>query len=140
MATLLPAGAIVDRLGRCSSLMAGLALTSLSFALLSALKNFGLTAFWPIALSMLLLWTSSYLAHNALSALEADLVPRGLRGRLSAFLALLTDVVAAASYAACGWLYEAVSPSAAALLCSLSALAGAMTASLALREPEERQG
>ena len=137
---LLPAGAIVDRLGRRSSLIAGLFLTSLSLVALSGLKSLGLTAFWHVAPSMLLLWTSSYLAHNALSALEADLVPRGLRGRLSAFLALLTDVVAAVSSATCGWLYETVSPSAAALLCSLSALAGAIMASLALREPEERQG
>jgi len=136
LAILVPAGALVDKLGRRASFLLGTALTSISLITLALARTFGLASFWPITGLLLAFWCSSYLVFNSLSALEADLVPRGLRGRLSAFLALISDVASGISAFLCGWLYEAMGPMSPALMCSMVALAGLLIALATLREPE----
>ncbi len=138
LVVLLPAGILVDKLGRKNSLIVGFSSYLVAVLVLTIAKPLGITVFWPVAGLMILLWSSSYLTHNALSALEADLVPRELRGKLSAFFRLLLSVGRAISSAACGFLYAAINPSASAAFCSLAALASLMAASTALKEPEHR--
>ena len=102
--------------------------------LLALAKNMALTGFWHLACIFLVLWTGTYLMHNAISALEADLVPRPLRGKLSAVLSLVTDLAIAVSSAACGFLYEKAGPASVAVFCALASLAGLLAIGT-FREP-----
>ena len=138
LAILIPAGALVDKLGRRASYLLGVALTSASLATLAFIGRG--SGFWLIAGTLLIFWCSSYLIYNPLSALEADLVPRELRGRLSALLALLSDVASGLSALLCGWLYKAVGPVSAVVMCSTAALAAFLMGLAFLREPEVRHG
>jgi len=137
LATVLPMGYLVDRLGRRSSLALGLSTTAIAFLLLTLAKDMALTGFWHLACIFLILWMGMYLMHNASSALEADLVPRPLRGRLSAVLSLVADLAIAASSAACGFLYEKAGPASVAAFCALASLAG-LLATGTFREPGRR--
>jgi len=134
----LPVGFLVDRVGRRKSLISGLTASLVAFSLLLLARPLGIVGFWPILGTMFLLWLGSYMLHNSLSSLEADLVPRPLRGKLSAVLALLVDVAGAASSAACGFLYEAIHPTATVGVAMSSLLASLLVALAYLREPEHK--
>ena len=79
MAAFIPAGWLVDRLGRTKSLLAAL-LVSLVFQPLFVIAG----GFWPVLLIRLVLAFAFCLAIPACMALMADLVPRPLRGQMMA--------------------------------------------------------
>jgi len=131
--SLLPAGALTDLVGRKRTLSTGFIFIS------SAMAGFLLLGprppLWAVVVLLLATWSGGALAQNAMAALQADMIPRPLRGRVAAILALTGGISAASSSLLCGYLYEAVGPEAPFLLCLYLSLAALDLCLVGLREP-----
>jgi MFS family permease len=105
-----PMGFFVDKIGRRKVLMIGLSvffLSSLLFTMMQSNTEYSL----PLALlSFAILTFASASTGIALSAFEADMVPREKRGRVLASLAIVSSLAGAIGQALSGFEYERIDP------------------------------
>jgi len=100
----IPAGKLIDKIGRRRPMMIAVA----SFALSAYLFVLGGL---PLLISSLaLMGIGSVMAQASFSSLMADLTPMSDRGKVSAFFNFITSIAVALGSFAGGFLYEHVSP------------------------------
>lgn len=134
-----PSGVMVDRLGRRRSAIIGLALVSASLTAFPTLlpRSSNHYIMWLLVPLLFSTWFGWWLQHTATEALQADLVPRALRGRVIAITALVGGLSSALSSYISGVLYQLVGPEVPFFVCSILAVASLALCAIVVREPEE---
>jgi MFS family permease len=147
----LPAGLLVDRWGRTTSLVAALAISALASPLFVVVKGM-----WAILAVRAVLAVAFTLAIPACTALMADLVPRLLRGQLMAALGqggIMLGAVGGAGGPALGYLIippmmlaslaggyiYTFNPALPWLLSAAAGFLGVILAVLFIRDPQEAE-
>jgi len=110
LATVVPIGVLVDKVGRRKLMLTLTGIVFFScflFALTPKGSEYTLTLVL-VAFPMLML--ANVAMFNVFPVLEADLVPREKRGRVSAILFLLSGIAGAAGQVLAGFAYERIGP------------------------------
>ena len=129
----LPAGKFVDRAGRKNGLIAAHLLW------LAALLLFLRGDYLTVMVAMPLVGLMSVLFHSSSAALMTDLVPKGLRGRISGSQSFFRLLLTSAGNLLGGLLYDRVSPHLPLLLQLPLILPPLLLILLFLEEPERRE-
>jgi MFS family permease len=137
--TIVPIGVLVDKVGR-RKLM--LFLTSIvCFACFLFASTPQGTKYTPIyvLVAFPILMLANAIMFNVFPVLEADLVPREKRGRVSATLLLLSGIAGATGQALAGLAYERIHPRFPFILLTALIFTGLIVIILLIREPTERE-
>ena len=129
----IPAGKLIDKVGRKRPLLIAIA----SYALSACLFVVGGT---PLLLSSLaLVGAGSVMSQASFSSLMADLTPVTDRGKVSASFNFITSIAMALGSFAGGLLYERVSPRSPFHLAMLLGIASLLITALFIEEPRVRE-
>jgi len=139
LALLVPIGFTVDRLGRRRMLllsMSSLVLFGFVYAVTPIDSSYSL-AIMVVAYSVIVLANVAY--ANAVGALEADYIPREKRGRVTAALAFVASLAAAAGQAVWAFVYNSVSPPLPFYVLTVFMLLSVFVVLFRLKEPRVRE-
>lgn len=136
---LVPIGFTVDRMGRRRMLLLSI-FSVVLFGFVYAVTPIGSVytlAIMVVAYSVIVLANAAY--ANAVGALEADYIPRGKRGRVTAALAFVASLAAAAGQAVWAFVYNAVSPPLPFYVLTVFMLFSVFVVLFLLKEPKVRE-
>lgn len=139
LGTVMPIGVLVDKVGRRKlilSLTGIVCFSAFLFALTPQRTEYTLI-YVLIAFPMLML--ANAVTFNVFSALEADLVPREKRGRVSATLLLLSGIAGAAGQTLTGFTYERIHPRFPLILLTALIFVSFILVIFLVKEPTERE-
>jgi DHA1 family multidrug resistance protein-like MFS transporter len=139
LALLVPIGFMVDRVGRRRMLLSSI--TSLIiFSLVYAtvpINGLYILLILVVAYSAMVLANVVYM--NAVAALEADFIPREKRGRVTAALAFVASLAAAAGQALSGFEYNAISPQFPFIMLTVFMVLSFVVVFFRIKEPKTRE-
>jgi len=128
----LPAGKLIDKVGRKFPLM-------LSYAIvLPSILLFLFGDFLKVLISMILFGLSQVLGMSSHESLQADLVPREQRGKVMGFTGFVINIFMALASIAGGILYS-ISPQLVFLISMLFMIPTFLMVLILVKEPEKRQ-
>jgi MFS family permease len=130
----IPGGLLSDRFGKRKVMIVSV-LTCAPCTVLFALSR---SFFQVLTVALLLIVTGIYYGP-AYEALQADLTPRTMRGRIMAFWQLGSGLSAASGTLLGGFLFQAVDPALPFYLFTAAELMGAFLLISLVREPEEKE-
>jgi MFS family permease len=139
LGTVMPIGVLVDKVGRRKLMLFLTGIVCFSgflFALAPQGTEYTLI-YVLVAFPMLMLANAAM--FNVFPALEADLVPREKRGRVSAILLLLAGIAGAAGQVLAGFAYERIHPRFPFILLTALIFADFILVIFLVKEPRERE-
>ena len=129
----MPAGKLIDKVGRKKPLLIAIAFFALS-AYLFVLGGLPL-----LVSSLALMGAGSVMSQASFSSLMADLTPMDYRGKVNAFFNFAASTAVAFGSLAGGFLYEHVSPRSPFYLSMLLGVASLVVITLFVEEPKARE-
>lgn len=139
LGTVMPIGVLVDKVGRKKlifSLTGIVCFSAFLFALTPQGTKYTLI-YVLVAFPMLMLANAAM--FNVFPALEADLVPREKRGRVSAIMFLLSGIAGAVGQALAGFAYERIHPRFPFILLTALIFVDLILVVFLVKEPTERE-
>lgn len=139
LGTVVPIGVLVDKVGRRKlmlSLTGIVCLSAFLFALTPQRTEYTLIY---VIVSFPMLMLANVAMFNVFPVLEADLVPREKRGRVSATLFLLSGIAGAAGQALAGFAYERIHPRFPFILLTALIFVDFILIIFLVKEPRERE-
>jgi len=139
LALLLPTGLVVDKFGRRKTLLLSIAfLVSFSFVFVMAPQDMPYTLLiLVIAYSAIILANVAYL--NAVSALEADYIPREKRGRVIATLAFFASLAGATGQVLGGFWYDSINQRFPFIVLTVFMVLSFLLVLFKIKEPKRRE-
>ncbi|MCW4049742.1 MAG: MFS transporter [Candidatus Bathyarchaeota archaeon] len=133
IALALPAGKLIDKVGKKKPLMAAFVLWAVAIILL-VYGNF-----YRLILSMVMVGLLMVMANSSMSALFADLVPREHRGKVNGSRGFFSMIAGSFGAIMGGWMYEAVSHQAPFLIEVLLVIPPILMVYFWVEEPEKEE-
>ena len=139
LGTVMPIGVLVDKVGRRKLLLSLTGIVCFSAFLFAITPQGTEYTLIYVLVSFPMLMLANAAMFNVFPALEADLVPREKRGRVSAILLLLSGIAGAVGQALAGFAYERIHPRFPFILLTALIFADFILIIFLVREPTERE-
>jgi MFS family permease len=130
----LPVGKLVDKFRRKIPLLAVIFLFGLSMWIF--IDGYTLP---QVAASLILIGAGQVMINASIGALQTDLTPKELRGKIKGFMNFSNCIIMAIASILGGYLYEHVAPQAPFMLAAIMALPSFAAVLLLVKEPKTRE-
>ncbi len=130
----LPVGKLVDKFRRKIPLLAAIFLFGLSMWIF-----IGGYTLPQVAASLILIGAGQVMINASFSALQTDLTPKELRGKINGFMNFSNCIIMAIASMLAGYLYEHVAPQAPFMLAAIMMMPSFAAVLLLVKEPKTRE-
>jgi DHA1 family tetracycline resistance protein-like MFS transporter len=139
LGTVVPIGVLVDKVGRRKLMLTLTGIVCFSCFLFASTPKGSKYTLTYVLVAFPMLMLANVTMFNVFPVLEADLVPREKRGRVSAILFLLSGIAGAAGQVLAGFAYERIHPRVPFLLLAALIVVDLVLIVSLVKEPREKE-